>query len=164
MERVIDCPVCFDDHQCFEDIQEDFKSYMCFHCGFMSDSRYTLDRKEFEEYILKAPQLVQDLQYKDEERNIVWFPSVVNMGPKGIIFPEGNIENWVWKYAEVVEVPEVEQEQYPIPGKDGEFYTEKLDVENAEKFGQYEFLDACKKMGITESTKTSVAVVEPPDA
>ena len=26
MERVIDCPVCFDDHQCFEDIQENFKT------------------------------------------------------------------------------------------------------------------------------------------
>ena len=83
MERIIDCPVCFDDHQCFEDIQENFKSYMCFHCGFMSDSRYTLDRKEFEEYILKAPQLVQDLQYKDEEL-ITFYPIVVdNFEPAG---------------------------------------------------------------------------------
>ena len=44
---------------------------------------------------------------------------------------------------------EEEQKQYPIPGKDGEFYTEKLDVENAKEYGQYEFMDACKDMGIT---------------
>ena len=143
MERIIDCPVCFDDHQCFEDIQEDFKSYMCFHCGFMSDSRYTLDRKEFEEYILKAPQLVQDLQYKDEERNIVWFPSIVNMGPKGIIYPEGDVKNWKWRYAEVIDIPKSMRKKYND-------YDKRLDVENAKVYGQYEFLKACKDMGITE--------------
>ena len=34
MERVIDCPVCFDHDACFEDTQEKFNSYMCFNCGF----------------------------------------------------------------------------------------------------------------------------------
>ena len=146
MERVIDCPICYDSDACFEDTQEKFKSYMCFNCGFMCNSHYTegnLDKVE------NTSQLVNELKFLDEERQIYWYPSVVNMGPKGVIYPEGNTENWVWKYAEVVEVPKEEQEQYPIPGKDGEFYTEKLDVENAETYGQYEFLDACKKMGIT---------------
>ena len=40
MERVIDCPQCFDTDKCFEDVQEEFNSYLCFNCGFMSDSRY----------------------------------------------------------------------------------------------------------------------------
>ena len=146
MERVIDCPVCYDSDACFEDTQEKFKSYMCFNCGFMSNSHYTeenLDKVE------NTSKLVNDLKFLDEEKQIYLYPSVVNMGPKGIIFPEGNVENWVWKYAEVVEVSEEEQKQYPIPDKEGEFYTEKLDVANAGTFGQYEFLEACKKMGIT---------------
>ena len=146
MERVIDCPVCFDTDACFEDIQEKFKSYMCFNCGFMSSSYYKKDTVKEVEGMVK---LVDELKVFDEERQIWWYPSVLNMGPKGIIFPEGNPDNWIWKYARVVEVSEEEQKQYPIPGKDGEFYTEKLDVENAETYGQYEFLDACKKMGIT---------------
>ena len=147
MERVIDCPVCYDADSCFEDIQTEFKSYMCFNCGFMSSSYYT---KDSEHEVDGTSKLVQELKFLDEEREIYWYPSVVNMGPKGIIFPEGSVAAWVWKYAEVVEVPKKEQEQYPIPDKDGEFYTEKLDVENAETFGQYEFIDACKKMGITK--------------
>ena len=146
MERVIDCPICYDPDTCFEDIQEKFKSYMCFNCGFMSSSHYS---KENADKVENTSQLVNDLKFFDEERKIYWFPSVVNMGPKGIIFPEGNVENWVWKYAEVVEVPKKEQKDYPIPDKDGEFYTEKLDIDNAETFGQYDFLEACKKMGIT---------------
>ena len=146
MERVIDCPICYDSDTCFEDIQEKFKSYMCFNCGFMSNTAYT---EENSDKVENTSQLVEELKFFDEERKIYWFPSVVNMGPKGIIFPEGNIENWVWKYAEVVEISKEERDQYPVPNKDGEFYKEKLDVENAETYGQYEFLKACKKMGIT---------------
>ena len=41
MERVITCPHCFDSDSCFEDVQETFSSYMCFNCGFMSNSNYT---------------------------------------------------------------------------------------------------------------------------
>ena len=123
---------------------------MCFNCGFMSNSHYTeenLDKVE------NTSKLVEELKFFDEERQIYWYPSVVNMGPKGIIFPEGDVEHWVWKYAEVVEVPKKEQKDYPIPDKEGEFYTEKLDIDNAETFGQYEFIKACKKMGITTDIK-----------
>ena len=133
MERVIDCPICYDTDACFEDIQEKFKSYMCFNCGFMSSSYYKKDTVKEAEGMVK---LVDELKTFDEERQIWWYPSVLNMGPKGIIFPEGNLSNWVWRYAKVVEVPKEEQEQYPIPGKDGEFYTEKLDVANAQSYGQ----------------------------
>ena len=146
MEIVIDCPICYDADSCFEDIQKEFKSYMCFNCGFMSSSYYTKDGVH---EVDGTSKLVEELKFFDENREIYWYPSVVNMGPKGIIFPEGDIKNWVWKYAEVVKIPEEEQDQYPVPGKDGENYKEKLDVNNATEYGQYEFLAACKKMGIT---------------
>jgi hypothetical protein len=115
----------------------------------MSNSHYTEDNLDKVE---KSSKLVDDLKFLDEGRGIYWYPSVLNMGPKGIIFPEGNIQHWVWKYAKVVEVPEEEQKQYPIPGKDGEYYTTKLDVDNALTFGQYEFLKACKLMGVTDES------------
>ena len=146
MERVIDCPVCYDQDACFEDIQETFNSYMCFNCGFMSNSIYTEDNLN---QIENSSRLVNDLKYFDEERKIYWYPSVVNMGQKGIIFPEGKPDSWCWKYAQVVQIEQEEQLDYPIPGEDGKYYTEKLDVENAKSYGQYEFLKACKDMGIT---------------
>ena len=70
------------------------------------------------------------------------------MGKLGIIYPEGSVENWGWRFASVVEVEPDEVESYPIPNEEGKFYTEKLDVKNAMKFGQYEFLLACQSMGI----------------
>ena len=151
MERVVQCPVCFDDDLCFEestvlDSKIELSSYLCFNCGFMSDSSFTMDSEEFNNYIKSSPKLVQQLQFEDKKRNIMWFPSVVNMGTKGIIFPEGNLKMWVWKYAEVVEIPESLRKNY-----DG--HERRLDVENAKSYEQYSFLEACKEMGIAQDIK-----------
>ena len=146
MEKVITCPLCFDSDNCFEEMQEEHSSYLCFHCGFMSDSQYEIGSLQLIDNLKKSPKLVQDLKFEDKERDIVWFPSVINMGKLGIIFPEGEVDDYVWKYAKVVDIPEEERAVY-------DNYDQRLDVENAETFGQYEFIRACKAMGITEKLK-----------
>ena len=143
MERVIDCPHCFDTDHCFEDVQETFSSYLCFSCGFMSDSRYEIGSIDVIENLKKSPKLVVESQFEDKHRNIVWFPSVINMGKLGMIYPEGTKDEYVWKYARVVDIPEEEQAKYNN-------YSQRLDVENAETFEQNNFMGACKSMGITE--------------
>ena len=143
MERVIDCPCCFDTDKCFEDIQEEFSSYLCFACGYMSDSRYKIGSVNLIENLKTSPQLVQDLQYHDEVRGIVWFPCVINMGEMGIIFPEGTKKDYKWKYAKLVDIPEEQRDIY-----DG--HSKRLDVENANTYDKDNFLQACKDMGITE--------------
>ena len=161
MERVIDCPICYDTDYCFEDIQEEFKSYMCFNCGFMSSTYYTKDSVNKVE---GTSQLVTDLKFFDEELEIYWYPSVVNMGKLGIIYPEGNLENWGWRFASVVGVEEDEKESYPIFNEEGKFYTEKLDVEHAMEFGQYEFMLACKAMGIVNKGNSDSNKFKLPDS
>ena len=143
MERVIDCPVCLDTNNCFEEVQETFSSYLCFSCGFMSDSRYEIGSIDVIENLKKSPKLVVESQFEDKHRNIVWFPSVINMGKLGMIFPEGNKDEYVWRYAKVVDIPEEERANYNN-------YNQRLDVENAETFEQHNFMGACKAMGITE--------------
>ena len=98
------------------------------------------------ENLKKSPKLVQALKFEDKHRNIVWFPSVINMGELGMIFPEGIPEEYVWKYAKVIDVPKEEQHEY-------DNYDKRLDVENAKEYSQYEFLEACKEMGITRDLK-----------
>ncbi len=146
MEKVIVCPKCFDTDQCFEEIQETYSSYLCFNCGYMSDSRYKIDDLNLIEKLKNSPKLVQDTQFEDKERGIVWFLSVINMGELGMIFPEGTPEEYVWKYAKVIEIPEEERAKYNN-------YDRRLDVENSMTFGQYEFLKACEELGITKDLK-----------
>ena len=146
MERVIDCPCGKDKDSCFEEIQENFSSFICFACGFMSDSRFEKDSLQTIENEKTTPQLVTDLKFHDKERNIIWYPSVINMGVLGIIFPEGNPKNWRWRYAKVVDIPEDEKELY-----DG--HSQRLDIENAETYHKDDFMSACKEMGITKDLK-----------
>ena len=143
MEKIIDCPVCYDTNNCFEEVQETFSSYLCFACGHMSDSRYEIGSIDVIENLKKSPKLVVESQFEDKHRNIVWFPSVINMGKLGMIYPEGTKDEYVWKYARVVDIPEEEQAKYNN-------YSQRLDVENAETFEQNNFMGACKSMGITE--------------
>ena len=146
MEKVITCPVCFDVNKCFEDIQETFSSYLCFKCGFMSDSRYEIGSLQLIENLKKSPKLDRETKIEDKERGIVWFPSVINMGKLGMIFPEGTSDSYYWKYAKVIDIPKEEQPLY-------DNHTQRLDVENAQTFSQYEFVKACESMGITKDMK-----------
>ena len=149
MERVISCPVCWDNNQCFEEVQETFSSYLCFHCGFMSDSRYEVDSLQLLDNLKKSPKLVQELKFEDKDRNIMWFPSVINMGELGMIFPEGSPEDYVWKYAKVIDIPEEERHKY-------DNYDKRLDVDGAFTFSQNEFMKACDEMGITKELKENI--------
>ncbi len=155
-EIKIKCPNCYSEEKCFEETierenEDDFKSYLCFHCGFTSNSYYSKESKERVKHLETTADLIKELEFFDDERQLYWYPSVINMGPKGIIFPEGNLETWYWRYAKVIFIPEEERKDYPVPGKDGEYYESRLDVEGAKRFGQFEFLDACTDMGLVKN-------------
>ena len=146
MEQRAICPLCKDlNNNCFVEQTEvegkPFESYMCFQCGMTTNSYLSFDSEKLEEYTESHSELMNDLKIYDDDRNLAWFPSVINMGEKGIIYPEGTVSDWYWYYAKVIDIPEEEREQY-------EGHERRLDVDNAEKFGQFEFTDACIAMGI----------------
>jgi len=154
MERVIDCPICFNQDKCFEDILEGdgktMKSYLCINCGYTSNSYFTEDSRHLVEHRKSTAKIVNDLEIFDSEREIFWYPSVINMGKLGIIFPEGSMNNWNWKYAKVNPVPKGDEEKYPVEGEKGKFHTSFLDLETASVYDQFNFLDALRDMGIVK--------------
>ena len=98
-EKKITCPHCLSDKHCFEeDINEveNFKSYMCFNCGFTSNTSYTENSETFSKLLESSTQLVRDIQFFDYDRKITWIPTTLNMGKLGIIYPDGTKNNWVW--------------------------------------------------------------------
>jgi len=146
MESKTNCPLCKELHNnCFleqtELDGEPFESYMCFGCGMTTNSYFSLESEKLEEMVENNTQLMNDLKIIDDERGLIWFPSVVNMGERGLIYPDGQVNDWYWHYAKIVDVPEEERDQY-------EGHDKRLDLENPQKFGQFEFMDACKAMGI----------------
>jgi len=146
-EIKITCPHCLSDKHCFEekiDI-ENFSSYICFNCGFMSNSTYTRDSDALSKMESSSSELMKEIKFFDYEREIFWFPTILNMGKFGMIYPEGTKNNWVWKLAEVRKLTPEEQQD---PQFEGHEHT--LDIEGAQEYGQHEFIDACRKMGIVK--------------
>lgn len=145
MEQKTDCPCDLKSKNCFvektEVKGEPFESFMCFGCGMTTNSYMAIDNDKLEELTKNNTQLMNDLKLMDEERGLIWFPSVVNMGEKGLIYPDGVANDWYWNYAKVIDVPEEERKHY-------EGHDKRLDIENPEVFGQFEFMDACQAMGI----------------
>ena len=146
-EIKITCPCCLNDKQCFEekvDI-ENFSSFICFNCGFMSNTLYTNDSDALNRLKESTSELMNEISFYDYDRKIHWFPTILNMGKFGMIYPEGTKDNWSWKFAQVRELTEEEQKN---PMYEGHEHT--LDIENAKEYGQYEFLQACQEMGIVK--------------
>ena len=144
-EKVITCPVCFDNDHCFEEVQDEWSSYICFRCGYTSNSTYKTDSKELESATKGSTELMKEISFYDVDRDITWFPSIVNMGDLGIIYPEGTKTNWTYKLAQPRPLTKEEKKDEKYKGHD-----RMLDVDNAKEFGQYEFLEALKLMGVVK--------------
>ena len=80
-EVKITCPNCFNTEMCFEDKLEieDFSSYMCFNCGFNSNSLYVTDSEELKKVRELSTELAKSLSFYDYDRKIHWFPTILNM-------------------------------------------------------------------------------------
>ena len=133
--------------------------YLCMSTGYMASSHFKLGDDKFQREMNNSPELVKALQHYDDETGLIWIPTVLNMGKLGMIFPEGNLESWSWCYAKNIEIPEDEQKNYPIPGKDGEFFSSRLDIENAQRYENNQFMEACKAMGVIKDGRLDTSGV-----
>ena len=59
--------------------------------------------------------------------------------PGGMLYPEGTTKTLKWRVAKVIPIYGDERLQYPIPGKDEEYFTSKLDVDNANIYDTNDF-------------------------
>ena len=130
--------------------------YLCMSTGYMTTTQFKAESESFQNHLASSPKIVNELQFVDHLRGLVWIPCVLNMGKLGIIFPEGSRDDWIWKYASIVDIPKEEQHNYPVPKKDGEFYETKLDLENAKRFSKDKFYEACDAMGIIEDSRVKL--------
>lgn len=154
-EKKIICPHC-GSHNCFQEDhvvgENRVESYLCMSCGYTTTSMNEKDSEFVTSFEETCPELFKDMMYYDEPRNLCWYPTVLNFPENGLVFPDGtSVFDWKWRAVPVIAVKEEEKTKYPIPGKDGEYYEMKADMDNSKLFDQNQFMDACKYVGIIQT-------------
>ncbi len=149
MDGLIICPKCGSDACYKQEVNEKITNYVCYGCGFISNSLMKDGEEYWEQQLMSLPELYKDLIYKDKNDQY-WIPNTVNQPELGMVFVNGsNIENWSWAATKAIKVKEEDKLKYPIPGKPGEYYKHRMDMENLKSFDKERgFIEALSYIGI----------------
>lgn len=122
-------------------------SYLDYKTGYTSNSMLSKDSEYVEQAEANQPRLVTDLRVVDELRGLIWYPSVINIPMKGMIFPVGTQDKWTWEVMKIRDVTDDEKAKYPVPNKDGEYFKTILDVKGKTNYPNGDFIEALKAIG-----------------
>jgi len=147
-DKLMNCPRCNSDACYSQEVNNKLSTYFCYGCGFQSNSLM----KNGEEFLLEQtkilPELYIDLIFEDKKGR-KWLPSTINLPKQGMIFANGaTAKNWKWAAVKSIEVLEEEKEKYPIPGKEGKYYENRMDMETMKLFEERDYMEALSYIGV----------------
>ena len=125
------------------------ESRICMESGYTTSEKLKIGSQESIDYENAGlTQFMRDMKYNDESLGTVWYPAFIQMQGTMLYCErlEASSNTLIWKVACVIDIIGEERLKYPIPGKENEYYTSRLDVENAMTFEKFQFkaaLDQC---------------------
>jgi hypothetical protein len=136
---VSNCPLCEQHSLHIMDSTSD--NQQCISCGYVTSEKFKLHgkmKKESDSY----KELTEDMKaWSTVKNDRIWIPTIMTL-PIGMLYPFNDENNELnWAFAEMIDIPEEEQKNYPRP--DGGFYDKKLDTDNADTYDL--FFDAMLK-------------------
>ena len=116
----------------------------CINCGYVSSPKFMGTKEDNEEYKKLEPDMKS---WTKENNGRIWIPTILTL-PIGMLYPI-NIDNMVnhktemkWAFAEMIDIPEKEQENYP--DANGGYFKQKYDTDNQKIYDI--FLEAMAEM------------------
>jgi hypothetical protein len=110
----------------------------CINCGYATTNKFVGNKSDNELYKTLPDQMKS---WSVEKNDRIWIPSVITL-PFGTLYPENIDGEMKWAFAEMVDIPEEEQKNYPA--ENGSYYTRRYDTENQKIFEL--FIDAMAEM------------------
>ena len=151
MDKLSECPCCGSDACSISPLAPAIDAHLCWTCGFNTHTGM-VDGSEFEKITYESTaEIIKDL--KQVHDGLAWYPKVINLQEKGMVFPEWNkrLQDWYWAAVNAVPVTEEEKEKYPDPVNPGEFYKFRMDMKNIKRFDKLEFMDAVELIGLFDA-------------
>ena len=148
-EKRILSPVDGNLEYCFQEDNEatGVSSYLDYKTGYTSNSLLETDSEYVTGIEKTQPQIITELKIEDELRGINWYPSVINVPGKGMVYPIGNRGDRKWESIPVRDLEEDEQKEYPIPDQEGKFFKTILDIKQKSSFDNNRFMEALASIG-----------------
>ena len=142
------CDRCGSDACYVQEVNHEIKNYMCYGCGFVTNSLMKKGEQFFEEQFEILPELYKELMGEDEDTGLIWMPNTINLPNKGMVFADGkNGSNWAWAAVKAIPMPEDEKEKFKAKGKNYKF---KMDMENIKHYPESDFMEALEYIGVFE--------------
>ena len=137
MKIVSNCPLC--EERSLHVIEEDgIGTQQCISCGYATTSNF-IGTKEDNEVFKTLPEEMQS--WSKEANDRIWIPSMMTL-PFGTLYPTNVGGEMKWGFAEMIDIPEEEQKNYP--DEKGGFYKQMYDTVNQKVYDA--FLDAMMEM------------------
>ena len=156
-DKLVNSPIC-DSDACYESefqtADGPIKTWLCMTSGYTSNTTMTLNSEALEQTLELTADLIKDLRQDHEPPGggemLAWFPTVITMPNKGMVFPEPvkGTNDWQWTCVKAIAIPKEEQEKYPDPSNPGTFYEYKMDMKNPYHFDKLCFMDAAEELGM----------------
>ena len=162
-DKLVISPIC-GGNACYESefqTQEGIvKTWLCMTSGYTSNTTMTLDSEGLKQTLELTADLIKDLRQDHEPPGggeiLAWFPTVITMPSKGMVFPDPikgsstlkGKPDWQWTVVKAIPIPKEEQEKYPDPTNPGKFYKNKMDMKNLKRFDKLCFMDAAEELGM----------------
>ena len=140
MNIVSNCPLC-EEHSLHILGEEEAQMMQCLSCGYTSTTKFIGDKETNEEY----NKLTEDMKNWSKEFNgRIWIPTMMTL-PIGMLYPidveevvgDGSRTVMKWAFAEMVDIPEEDRKNYPVPGDIEQYYERRYDVDNAKEYDEF---------------------------
>lgn len=134
MKIISNCPLC-SERSLHVIGEKDSQTQQCINCGYVTYTKLKLnDSKKEDNEIFKS--FTEDMvKWSRVKNDYIWIPSIITL-PMGMLYPMNEKDKMKWALAEMIDIPEEEQKNYPRETGDG-FYTRRFDTENALIFEEF---------------------------
>ena len=148
MDKLSECPCCGSDACSVSPLTPKVNVSLCWTCGFTTNTQMISGGDFEKENYENTAEILKDL--KQLHDGFSWYPKIINLQEKGMVFPEWNkrAHDWYWAAVKAIPVTEEEKEKYPDTSNPGEFYKFRMDMKNIKRFNKLEFMDAAEEIGM----------------
>ena len=134
---VSNCPLC--EEKSLHVIEEGgIGTQQCINCGYASTSNFIGTKEDNEAFKTLSEEMKV---WAKEANDRIWIPSMMTL-PFGTLYPINIDSEMKWGFAEMVDIPEEEQKNYP--DENGGYYKQRYDMENQKIYDI--FLEAMAEM------------------